>query len=106
MERILILGASRYDFTDRDGRRVAGVKVNYLVPPDEALSGPDRRGMEPIGLTAAPDVWESLSELPAVYNADFKQRPGAGGKPTLTLVSATVCHAVDLNDAFAHNEAD
>ena len=84
MEKCLILSARRYSFVDDQGKQVEGVKATYLTG-DQATGG-DTRGVEPMSISAPLDTWGQLGELPGVYKMDFRQRPGKGGKPTLTLV--------------------
>ena len=82
--RCLVLGARRYDFKDDDGARVEGVTLHYLTL-DSALAGAtdDQLGELPMQVSAPPSVFHQLTEVPAFYEVDFRQRPGRGGRPTL-----------------------
>lgn len=93
MEECLVLGASHYDFEDEAGKRVEGYKVVYLTGDVEADA--DRRGVSALSATVTKDVFGSLHHLPGRYQMNFKQRPGRGGKATLTLVSAQLMEPLD-----------
>jgi hypothetical protein len=85
METCVLLAARRYQFTDdKTGRPVEGVSLTYLTGDSETT--PDQRGMFPLSITAPLEVFGLLTEVPGVYDMDFKQRPGKGGKPALQVV--------------------
>lgn len=86
MERVLVLGARRYDFTAKDGGHVEGVQVSYIT--DDVVEEPNQRGCSTFQVSAPLGIWPDLARVPAVYDVDFRQRPGLKGKPTLHLVSA------------------
>jgi hypothetical protein len=85
METCVLLSARRYQFADdKTGRAVEGVTLTYLTGDAETTG--DQRGMFPLSITAPFEVFGTLTEVPGVYDMDFKQRPGKGGKPTLQVV--------------------
>ncbi len=94
MERVLVLEARRLDFTGSDGRRVEGVKVTYITQDRDVA--PDRKGYPPLTINAPSELWFSFGELPSFYNCEFRQRPGANGKPTLQMVNASKMEVVNL----------
>lgn len=79
--RCLVLGARRYDFKDNDGGRVEGVSLHYLTL--DGSDDSDVRGEIPLSCSAPPAVFHQLEELPGMYEVDFRQRPGRGGRPQL-----------------------
>lgn len=99
--RVLLLSARRYEFTsESDGRILKGVSINYLEPL-EAPTGDDARGMSPVKMTADTSIWNSLTELPGVYDVEFGRRAGAKGKAESVLKSAKFAKAFDLAKAMA-----
>lgn len=80
----LVLGARRYDFKDDDGAPVKGVTLYYLTGDAEAEE--NQVGEIPMQVSAPLAVFHELDQLPAVYDVDFRQRPGRGGRPTLHAV--------------------
>lgn len=95
--RCLVLGARRYDFKDDDGARVEGVTLHYLTLDSEQSS--DQRGEVPFSCSAPPGLFHQLEELPAMYDVDFRQRPGRGGKPTLQAVGVSYLGEPSFGDA-------
>lgn len=86
METCVLLSARRYEFTDeKTGRPVEGVSLTYLTGEVEKTD--DQRGMFPLSITAPVESFAALQVVPGIYDMDFKQRPGKGGKPTLQCVS-------------------
>ncbi len=85
--RCLVLGARRYDFKDDGGARVEGVTLHYLTADQDG--GSDQKGTVPLQVSAPPSVFHQLQEVPGSYEIDFRQRPGRGGKPTLTAAGLT-----------------
>lgn len=86
METTILLSARRYDFNDDKGASVKGVTLQYLTGDTENTD--TGRGCSVFTITAPFDVWLALKTVPGVYDLDFKQRPGKGGRPTLQCVSA------------------
>ncbi len=95
LERCLLLSARRYDFNDDKGKRVAGVKVSYVMGDVDAQD--EERGLAPLSINAPFELWPELVTLPGLYDVDFKQRPGANGKPTLQLVKVSLLQPLDFN---------
>lgn len=86
METAILLSARRYDFNDDKGKSVQGVTLQYLTGDTENTD--TDRGCSVFTITAPFDVWDALKTIPGVYDMDFKQRPGKGGRPTLQCVAA------------------
>lgn len=87
METTILLYARRYDFKDEAGKTVQGVNLQYLTGDLE--SSENEQGYPMITISAPFDVWGQLQAVPGVYDMEFKQRPGAKGRPTLQCVSAS-----------------
>ncbi len=71
--RSLVLGVDRVQFTDSEtGDVISGCQVHH-APMDEA---PRRngRGYQVVTEWAPVSVWESLVELPGVYELDYSMR--------------------------------
>jgi len=99
MERVLVLCARSYSFTDKEtGRLVEGASISYLTGDVE--EAPDRRGMEPLTVQGPTDVLASLGALPALCDMDFKSRPGPRGRPQLVLSNVSPVRAVSLEKVF------
>ncbi len=94
MERIALLSARRYGFQDDGGRRVEGVTLVYVTGDQQDTA--DQRGAQPLTVTAPLDLFASLRDVPGIYAADFKQRPGPKGRPTLQVTGLTFEAPVDL----------
>lgn len=86
MEKCVILSARAYDFQDSQNQQVKGVSLTYLTGDHEDTD--QRRGVFPMTVSATSEVFRSITAVPGVYELDFKQRPGRGGKPSLTVVGA------------------
>ncbi len=86
METTILLSARRYDFNDDKGKSVQGVTLQYLTGDTETSD--NDKGCSVFTITAPYDVWLTLKAVPGVYDLDFKQRPGKGGRPTLQCVAA------------------
>lgn len=84
----LVLGIKGYDFENKEnGQHIAGVNVFYLDLLMEDYE-PNVRGYTPLKTACTPKVLDKLSVIPGFYKLDFRQKPGAGGKPTLVLADA------------------
>lgn len=94
--RCLVLGARRYDFKDDGGARVEGVTLHYLTSDQDG--GGDQLGIIPLQVSAPPSVFHQMPEVPGRYDVDFRQRPGRGGKPTLTAVGLAFVGGVSFGD--------
>ncbi len=92
METCILLAARRYQFADDKGRSVEGVSLTYLTGDTDDST--DQRGMFPMSITAPLEAFGALQAVPGLYDMDFKQRPGKGGKPTLQCVSLRFKRAV------------
>jgi hypothetical protein len=92
----LVLSAKRYSFKNDDGDQVSGCTVQYLDLEGGVSNEQNRRGFEPLTITAAPEAFDQFTHLPGFYALDFRQRPGRNGRPTLALTDARLERAVTL----------
>ena len=92
----LVLSARRYDFKNDSGERVAGATVHYLDLDGGPTNEEGRRGYEPLTITATKEAFESFTELPGVYDLDFRQKPGKNGRPTLVLTAVKMLQPINL----------
>lgn len=82
--RCLVLGARPYDFKDDDGARVEGVTIHYITSdPDPSARSV---GHVPLNVSAPIKFFHLLDKVPGLYDIEFGQRPGRGGRPTVTVV--------------------
>ncbi len=88
MERVYALGVRRYGFNDDAGARVEGATLHYIVGDGPDPTDEDVIGELPMQVRVPRSVFQSLAgvELPGYCEIEFRQRPGRGGKPTLTAV--------------------
>lgn len=86
MERVLVLSANKYKFTeDETGREIEGLSV-YYVPDEVPASDHIRRGLSVLKMsTSRLELWEAAAVLPGVYELDIQMRPGKNLRPTPTL---------------------
>lgn len=94
--RCLVLGARRYSFKDDDGSKVEGAKLHYLTLDASEDPDPDRVGEIPFEVSAPLSLFPELSEAPAYYDVEFRQRPGRGGRPTLQVAGVSYQGPVSL----------
>lgn len=85
LETCIVIGARRYEFKDEQGQMVRGVTFEYLT--GDTGDGVEQKGATVMKISAAPEVFGQLQAVPGVYDMDFKQRPGKGGRPSLQLVA-------------------
>lgn len=93
MDTVVLLSARQYNFTDDAGKSVQGVTLTYITG-DVDSSGP-RRGCAPMSVNAVPEVFAQLDAVPGLYDVDFRQRPGKGGRPTLTATALKLRSPLD-----------
>ena len=97
MENVLILSASKWEFTDEKTAEVKkGVSVHYVS--DYRDDTATELGFKPIKTSADDAVFEIAQKggVPGMYRIDTRSRPGKDGKPTLTVVGAQFAKKVPL----------
>ncbi len=82
--RCLVLGARPYDFKDDDGSRVEGVTLHYITSDRDPNA--QSVGHVPLNVSAAVKFFHLLEGCPGLYDIEFGQRPGRGGRPSVTVV--------------------
>ncbi|MDR3289437.1 MAG: hypothetical protein LBT22_08425 [Peptococcaceae bacterium] len=95
MNTYLILGCYAYNFVNKDTGEVIKGNTMHIVDPFDVDDG-NRKGCVPLKLTISDKVRENIGELPGLYDIDFGQRPGAGGKPTSYVRNLSFVAPVDL----------
>lgn len=89
MERCLVLNVKIFDFEAEEGRRIKGCNMTYVTGVPEASQ--NRRGLTPMTVPISDELYEMMQSVPGVWEVQFSQRPGRGGKPTLTATRAKYC---------------
>lgn len=84
----IVTGAQTYSFEDKENQRlVEGTNVFYVdFENPEQENG--RIGCLPVKMKTTPQVYQSLTKLPAIYDLDFKMTPSAGGKVNMSVSKA------------------
>ena len=96
MTEAVIFFASRYDFTDEKGSQRKGAKAKYFFP--ERAEGDNKEGIEYMESPMPFELLESLKHhgLPALFDIDFRMKPGRENKPEMSLVKAQFKKKVEL----------
>lgn len=95
MTKHIVTGIRPYDFVqEKTGERLQGVKVFYLS--DHAEDEPNAKGYFPLNLTLTGDHVSKFTEVPAIYDLDFKWKPDKYGKPQVSLNDVKFVSAVKL----------
>ena len=94
-EKLLILAASRYDFTSDDGKRLRGAKV--VAVEATVHRSPDKVGSMAAEMPADIEVFEKFQghTLPAYFDVEYGVTGGAKGKIGVKVANATFLHALD-----------
>jgi len=106
MELAFVISADRGTMIDeRTGKANAWSNVHYLS--DYREDGEDAVGYKPIKVSCAPEAFEVLQKNGVgLYHLDFRTRPGAMGKPTLTLVKAQHVGSLDVFELGNYRKPD
>lgn len=96
MELAFVISADRGVMVDeRTGRPNAWANCHYLTEYRE--DGIDSAGFKPIKAPITPEAFDIiLLHGVGLYKLDFRTRPGAMGKPTLTLTKVEPVGTIDL----------
>lgn len=82
---------------EKTGRNLDWMNFHYLT--DYREDGDSSVGLKPIKSGCTPEAFAVFKANGiGLYKLDFKTRPGAGGKPALTLVRAECVGKMDLFD--------
>lgn len=93
----LVLSVRPYSFEADDGRNLSGASVTYVDLEADSTPGPDARSaFAPLTISAPARLASDFPSVPGVYQLDFTQRRGKGGRPVLALGGATLERPVDL----------
>jgi len=97
METVLVLSAYRYEFTDENTGVVRrGVSLHYISDYREDTEA--SVGFKPIKAPVSLEVFEAVKKggAPALYRLTSKSKPGAQGRPTLTVIKAEFLKPVKI----------
>jgi len=99
-EKLLVLAASRYDFTSDDGKRLRGAKV--VTVEGTVHRSPDKVGSMVAELPADAEVFEKFQghPLPAYFDVEYGVTGGSKGKVGVKVVGATFLSALDGKPAL------
>lgn len=92
----LVLCVKEYDFVNKEtGEHLAGTNIYYL---DLLMSDYQEglKGLAPLKVSCTPRTLEKINTVPGFYDLNFRQKPGANGKPTLVLADADFKGALNL----------
>lgn len=81
--KVLVVCAKRWSFEGR-----SGVSIQYLSDPDPASEILGKNVLKASGPAETYNSFASAPQIPGYFDISFSMAPGAGGKPTLRLVSA------------------
>lgn len=100
MSKHLVLSAKPYDFENKRGDRVKGIKVSYLnskpsTRENEIGHAPMIVNIGDLSLMSKLD-----GNVPGVFDLEFEQITGQGNKPELMLVGLEAIAPVDLTSLF------
>ena len=89
-ERAIVLSANQYSFDDKDAKKkVEGCGVHYILTDNLAPHADSERptkGYKPAKATLPMATYDTIGELPGLYNLEFEFRPGSDGKLVGTVV--------------------
>jgi hypothetical protein len=96
MTEAVIFFASRYDFTDEKGTQRKGAKAKYFFP--DKAEGENKEGLEYMESPMPFELFAALKQhgLPAVFEVDFRMKPGRENKPEMSLVKAQLKRKIGL----------
>lgn len=94
MSKHIVTGIKPYDFVDDNGQRLQGVKLYYLDNHQE--NEPNMKGFFPLNLSLTGDHAAKFTEVPGIYDLDFRQTSDKYGKPVLKLRDASFVSSVKL----------
>jgi hypothetical protein len=94
-EKLLVLAASRYDFTSDDGKRLRGAKI--FTVEGTSHKSPDKVGSMPAEMSADIEVFEDVQghTLPAYFDVDLAVTGGAKGKIGVKVAKLVFLHGLD-----------
>ena len=105
-ELAFVISVDRGVMTDeRTGRPNAWANCHYLT--DYRVDGEDSAGYKPIKAPVTPEAFDILHQHGVgLYKLDFKTRPGAMGKPTLTLTKVEPVGSLDVFELSHYRKPD
>ncbi|KOA74566.1 hypothetical protein ADU78_10385 [Clostridium botulinum] len=93
MSKHLVLSLKPYDFTNKEGQRILGVKVAYI----NKKPNKDAKGFTPFIVNVSDEeLFSKFIEVPAIYEMDFEQVTGKNNKPEIVLTDVDFIAPVDI----------
>lgn len=101
--KVLILNAKNYDFTNKDGGNVKGLKLSYIT--NEELVDKDNFGFSVMQQSIANTTLEEMgiNEV-GLYELDFTFKPGKNNVPVVQISKANFLKKMDLKGLFLNNK--
>lgn len=93
--KVIILGASRYDFVSQRGDHIQGTKVHY-VPAEDPEPAENIKGRIPSEANLPYEAFQQIKTLPALYEFEFGFKMQRG-KPTAVVKGIKYIKQVNLN---------
>jgi len=89
-ERAIVLSASQYSFDDEKAKKkVEGCNIHYILTDNLAPHSDGERptkGYKPAKATLRVETYDSIGEVPGLYNLEFEFKPASDGKLVGTVV--------------------
>lgn len=106
MELAFVISADKGVMTDeRTGKPMSWSNVHYLT--DYREDSDDAAGYKPIKISCTPEAFDIIHKHGiGLYKLDFRTRPGAQNKPTLTLTKAELVGALDVFELSHYRKPD
>lgn len=82
-ERAIVLSASQYSFKDKDDKTLEGCSVHYILTDNLAPHSDGERpikGYKPAKATLRKEAYDTIREVPGLYNLEVELKPGSDGK--------------------------
>src|SRR5690348_14442621 len=101
MAKYLALGATKWDFKDREtGREVKGARLYYVIGRKASDGYENANGYEQASISHASlpgDLYEHLPKLPALVEAELEERVRRDGTRYMVALSVGPVNAVGLS---------
>jgi len=86
----IVLSVSQYSFEDEKAKKVVeGCSMHYILTANLAPHADGERpikGRKPAKATLPVDAYNTIGEVPGLYNLEFEIKPGSDGKLATTVV--------------------
>jgi hypothetical protein len=98
-ETVLILRASKYDFTSDKGEVIKGCNIHFIN--DYQVETETAVGDSPMKVSATDEVFAEvkLHKAPGIYQINTRTKPGKDGQATVVVTQAKFVEAFTLAQA-------